>query len=199
VSWQPGDTVVLRQVWRGRPRVAIPQVVIADGPGLLVTYLPERAPFGFAAGDFPGGRHPWADRSHWQGHGTLMLRRPEDRYSIWTFWHGPGRSFWGWYVNFEEPYRRSAIGIDTLDHELDLWSEDGIAWMRKDEAEVDTRVAEGLFDTAEAARIRADADAFEAEYARQGPWWDLAWATWTPPPGLRPPALPNDWERIPPG
>ena len=60
------------------------------------------------------------------GHGTLMLRRPGDRYSIWVFWDGDEREFECWYVNFEEPYRRSKIGIDTLDHELDLWSEDGV-------------------------------------------------------------------------
>lgn len=67
------------------------------------------------------------------------------------------------------PYRRSAIGIDTLDHELDLWSTDGRTWHLKDEEGVALRVAEGRFDEREAERIRADAAAFRAEYDRAGP------------------------------
>jgi hypothetical protein len=197
VSWISGDHVVMRQVWRGRPWVALPQVVVSDETGLLVTYLPERAPLGFADGDFPGGAHPWAHRTHWEGHGTLMLRRPGDRYSIWVFWQGPEREFWGWYVNLEQPYRRSAIGFDTLDHELDLWSEDSITWHLKDEEGVDERVSEGRFDAAEAERIRADATAFLAEVERVGPWWDPAWSEWTPPPNFAPPQLPAGWEHVP--
>ena len=196
MTWSPGDTVVLRQVWQGRPLFAFPSVVISNEPDLLVTYLPERAPFGAAPG-WPGGLHPWAHRMHWQGHGTLMLRRPGDPYSVWVFWRGEQREFSCWYVNFEEPYRRSAIGIDTLDHELDLLSRDGVTWQRKDEDGVDRRVAEGRFDAAEAERIRAEADAFEAVYAREGPWWDLAWGEWRPPAGLGPPVLLDGWEQVP--
>jgi Protein of unknown function (DUF402) len=196
VTWSPGETIVFRQVWQGRPLFAIPCVVVSDDPGLLVTYLPERAPLEAVPG-WPGGDpHPWAHRSHWEGHGTLMLRRPGERYSIWVFWHGDEREFECWYVNFEEPYRRSQIGIDTLDHELDLWSEDGVTWHRKDEEGVAGCVADGRFDEQQAERIRADADAFEAEYARDGPWWDLAWAEWRPGkiPEVR---LRADWALVP--
>jgi hypothetical protein len=197
VSWAPGETIVLRQVWQRRPLFAFPVVVVSDEPGLLVTYLPERAPFGSVPG-WPGGVHPWAQRASWEGHGPLMLRRPGDRYSIWVFWQGEEREFECWYVNLEQPYRRSAIGIDSLDHELDLWSEDGVTWHLKDEESVQQRVAEGRFDEQEAERIRADAAAFQAEYARNGPWWDLAWAEWTPPADLvTPPPLPEGWELVP--
>jgi hypothetical protein len=187
----------MRQVWRGRPWMAIPQVVVSDNGGLLVTYLPEGAPFGFADGEFPGGMHPWAQRGRWEGHGALMLRRPSDRYSVWAFWRGDERRFWGWYVNLEEQYRRSVIGFDTLDHELDLWSEDGETWLLKDEDAIAERVAEGRFDVQEAERVRADAVAFQAEYARHGPWWDPAWADWTPPRDLEIPSLPPGWELVP--
>jgi hypothetical protein len=44
--------------------------------------------------------------------------------------------------------------------------------------------------------MRADADAFEAAYARQGPWRDLSWATWRPSeiPDV---SLPGGWELVP--
>lgn len=198
MSWSPGDPIVLRQVWQGRPLFAVPCVVLSDEPGLLATYLPERAPFGAVPG-WPGphGVHPWAHRAHWEGHGTLMLRRPGDRYSIWVFWQGEGREFECWYVNLEEPYRRSAIGIDTLDHELDLRSEDGAIWHLKDEEGVKECVADGRFDEHEADRIWTDAAAFQAEYEHNGPWWDLSWAEWEPPRDSDPPQLPGGWERVP--
>jgi hypothetical protein len=126
-----------------------------------------------------------------------MLRRPGDRYSIWVFWQGEKRKFHCWYVNLEQPYRRSAIGIDTLDHELDLWSEDGVTWHLKDEEGVELRVREGRFDEAEADRIRADAAAFRAEYERNGPWWDLSWADWRPSSDLVTPVLPEGWDVVP--
>ena len=196
MTWAPGETIVFRQVWSKKPWLAIPVVVISDEPGLLVTYLPERAPIRFAEGDWPGGEHPWIHREHWEGHGTLMLRRPGDRYSVWLFWQGEERRFWGWYVNLEEPYRRSAIGFDTLDHELDLWSEDGVTWQLKDEEDVPLRVAEGRFDEQEAERIRADASNFQVEYERTGPWWDLDWANWRPGETTEV-ALPEGWELVP--
>jgi hypothetical protein len=198
LSWSPGDTIVLRQVWRHRPLFAVPCVVVSDEPGLLVTYLSEGAPFGSVPGwPRPDGIHPWAARGSWQGHGALMLRRPGDRYSIWVFWHGEEREFACWYVNLEQPYRRSAIGIDSLDHELDLWSEDGATWHLKDEEGVKECVAHGRFDEQEADRIWADAAAFQAEYARDGPWWDLASAEWTPSADLGTPSLPEGWALVP--
>jgi hypothetical protein len=196
VSWSPGETIVLRQVWQGRPLFAMPSVVVSDEHGLLVTYLPEGAAFGAVPG-WPGGIHPWARRERWQGHGTLMLRRPGDRHSIWVFWQGEEREFACWYVNLEAPYRRSAIGIDTLDHELDLWSADGETWHLKDEEGVEQCVADGRFDEAEAVRIRADAADFRAEQERDGPWWDLGWAKWQPQQDLVTPSLPEGWERVP--
>jgi hypothetical protein len=198
VSWSSGEAIIFRQVWRGRPWVAIPVFVVSDEPGLLATYLPERAPIRLAVGDWPGGEHPWANRGHWQGHGTLMLRRPRDRYSVWVFWRGEKREFSCWYANFERPYSRSTIGIDTLDHELDMLSRNGVTWERKDEEGVERCVTEGRFDAHEAERIRADAAAFEATYEREGPWWDLSWADWQPPPGLSsPPSLAEGWEQVP--
>ena len=55
----------------------------------------------------------------------------------------------------------------------------------------------GRFDEQEAEQILADAAAFQAEYERNGPWWDLSLAEWRPPDGLLTPALPEGWELVP--
>jgi Protein of unknown function (DUF402) len=94
-----------------------------------------------------------------------MLHRPADAYAVWVFWRGPAHAFHCWYLNLQAPLMRTTVGFDTLDHELDLWSQDG----RR-------RVHEGRFTTAEAAAIRAEASQLEAELASAGPWWDPDWA-----------------------
>ena len=103
--WQAGDTILRREVrndgWAWlRTRV----LVVRDSPDLLATYLAEGTPL-----EFPPGpeTHPWASRQGWEGHGTLMLQRPGEMHAIWVFWQGPERTFHGWYVNIQEPFRRT--------------------------------------------------------------------------------------------
>lgn len=43
-----------REIWHGRPWLGTVVFVVEDSPDLLVSYLPEGAPFGFADGDWPG-------------------------------------------------------------------------------------------------------------------------------------------------
>jgi predicted RNA-binding protein associated with RNAse of E/G family len=124
-----------------------------------------------------------------------MLQRPGDAYAVWVFWEGPGRAFSRWYVNLQDPFRRTSVGFDTLDHELDLWSPDGRTWHRKDDDHLDQRVAEGLFTPAEAAAIRSEADRLLAKLRTDGGWWDEGWAAWEPDDAWPQPTLPPGWER----
>ena len=192
--WRRGEVVVRREVWRGRPWSGIPVIVLDDTPGLLAVYLPEHAPLAFPDGDWPGGRHPWHEVPAWRGHGVVMLHRPGDAYAVWVFWRGPERAFDCWYLNLQAPLERTRIGFDTLDHELDLWSADGRSWHLKDEELLGQRVGEGRFTAQEAEAIRAEAVRLTAELDRAGPWWDRAWATWTPDPDWPRSVLPAGWE-----
>jgi hypothetical protein len=192
MTWDLGDVIVRRDVWRGRPWVGIAAIVVRDKPELLAVYVPEGAEIAAAGGDFPIV-HPWGHRRAWEGHGILVLHRPGDAYSVWLFWDGPDREFWGWYLNLEEPFRRTALGYDTRDHELDLWSQDRRTWHWKDVEMLDQRVAEGLLTAAEAEAIRAEGDRLYAEVDGGGGWWDDAWAEWTPPAEWKPPRLPPGW------
>jgi hypothetical protein len=74
--WQAGETIVRREVRNdGWAWLEVPVVVVRDEPGLLATFVPTGAPFAFPPGP---ETHPWAGRERWQGHGVLMLQRPED-------------------------------------------------------------------------------------------------------------------------
>ncbi len=74
-----------------------------------------------------------------------MLQRPGDSYAVWLFWHGPEREFHGWYLNLQEPFRRTAEGYDTQDLELDIWVPREGGWVLKDDELLDVRVARGPF------------------------------------------------------
>jgi uncharacterized protein DUF402 len=196
MGWEPGDVIVHREVWRGTPWQASPVVVVDDGPGLLATYIPEDAPFAFPP-SADGRPHPWAGRGRWSGHGVLVLRRPGEAYSVWHFWDGPERRFVGWYLNLEEPFRRTSIGYDTQDLELDVWIPTGEPWRFKDEEKLDERVADGRYTAEQVAATRTLGTAIGAMLDRGEPWWGERWTSFEPDPGWRAPAFPDGWEEAP--
>jgi hypothetical protein len=168
--------------------------VVEDDPELLVTYLARGAPFEFPDGPWPGsGRHPWHGRGVWDGHGVLMLHRPGDSYAVWHFWDGPERRFAGWYVNLQEPFRRTPVGFDTLDLELDIWIPADGRWRFKDWDLLDASVGEGRFTSEEVAVIRAEGLRIADELEAGNTWWQEHWAFWQPDPSWQLAGLPTGW------
>ncbi len=191
--WTAGDVILRREVLNDR-RVwlEVATIVVEDRPELLVSYIPEGAPFRFPDGDWPtlSGRHPWHGKKHWQGHGVLMLQRPDESYAVWVFWHGPDRIFRGWYLNLQEPFRRTEIGYDTQDLELDIWLPIEGGWRLKDDEVLEDRVREGRYTTEQIGATRALAEQIVGEVESDGRWWADEWATWTPDPSWPTPRLP---------
>jgi len=195
--WGQGYWIVRREVWRGRPWFGTVVRVVEDTDDLLVTYIPTGAPFGFPAGDWPGGVHPWHGRSGWEGHGTLELQRRGEPHAVWHFWEEPERRFAGWYLNFQRPFVRTPIGFDTLDLELDIWLPADGEWQWKDREVLDDRVREGRYTRAEIDEILRQGDRVAAELDAGRRWWDDRWAEFTPDPAWEAHALPPGWELTP--
>ena len=185
-----------REVFRGVPWCACPVVVVEDTPEVLATYLPEESPFAFPR-SADGRPHPWLGKRAWDGHGVLMLRRPGEAYSVWHFWDGPDRAFAGRYLNLEEPIRRTAVGYDTQDLELDVWIPVGEQWRFKDEELLDARVREARYTAEQAEATRALGRDIGAMLDRGERWWDEEWASFEPDPGWRAPSFPPRWEEAP--
>ncbi|MGH3488172.1 MAG: DUF402 domain-containing protein [Actinopolymorphaceae bacterium] len=102
-----------------------------------------------------------------------------------------------WYVNFEQPYRRTPIGIDTCDHILDLvFDKDGThEWKDEDDYAHGRRL--GLVTDAQHAEIeRAKDQAFGMFEQRTGPF-DEKWLTWRRGPAWPLPVLPDNATTIP--
>lgn len=194
--WPPGAGVVRRETWRGRPWLGIPVIVVHDEQELLATYIAGGAPLAFPDGDWPGGSHPWRGKTAWRGHGVLMLQRPGEAHAVWVFWRGRERRFAGWYVNLQAPFRRTALGYDTLDHELDLWVEPDGSWRWKDAELLERRVADGRFTPAEADIIRTEGARVATELDAGRRWWSDDWADWEPDASWVAPSLPEGWQLV---
>ena len=178
--WSEGDTVLRREVRNdGWAWLEIPVRVVRDEPDLLATYIPSGAPFAFPPGP---DRHPWHTRGSWEGHGVLMLQRPGEAHAIWVFWEGEFREHAGWYVNFQEPFRRTDHGYDTQDLELDIWIDAGGGWAWKDADVLEQRIAEGRFTREQVDETWAEGRRVAAELDAGRRWWDPRWALWEPDP-----------------
>jgi hypothetical protein len=193
VRRQPGDFVVRREVWHDEPKVGWSGIVVEDTKELLALYMPEASPFGFAD-DFFGAPHPWSHRGRWEGNGVLQLQRPGEMHAVWVFWHGPEREFRGWYVNLQEPFRRTRLGFDTQDLELDILVGLDGSWRFKDDEKLESWIDRGRWSVDEVDAIRREGARLGAEFDAGLRWWDDEWATWTPDPRWRPPTLPADWD-----
>ena len=190
--WNAGEVVVRREVLNdGRAWLEVPVIVVRDDDELLATFIAEGAPFRFTAGLWPapGGRHPWHGKERWHGHGVLMLQRPGEAHAVWLFWRGRERTFAGWYVNIQEPFRRTATGFDTQDLELDIWIPLDGRWEWKDEELLERRVEEGRFTTEQVVEIRAEGARIAAELDAGRRWWDESWAGWQPDPAWPTPSF----------
>ncbi len=130
-------------------------IVVADDDDLLVLYMPEGGPLSTTR-DFFGAPHPWSGKDQWRGHGVLQLQRPGEMHAVWVFWQGPRRELGAWYVNIQEPFRRTALGFDTQDLELDIVIAPDGTWRWKDDELLDAWVDRGRWTAQEVAEIRAE-------------------------------------------
>jgi hypothetical protein len=191
---RPGEPIVRRDVWRGRPVVGWGGVVVADTDDLLALYMPGGSPLRFPPEDFFGAPHPWSGRDSWSGHGVLQLQRPGEMHAVWVFWEGPRRELAGWYVNIQEPFRRTSIGFDTQDLELDIVVEPDGAWSWKDDEQMESWVERGRWTPEEVAAIRAEGTRVTADLEAGRRWWSEDWAAWEPNPAWPVPEIVEGWE-----
>ncbi len=196
--WERGEVVVLRYVTRdGAPGMAWPATVAVDEPELLALWIPRGATYKNWGRDAEG-RRALVD-SHWR-RDTLRLMFPGAQHSIWATWQADAsgeRAFYQYYVNLEEPYRRTPIGVDTNDHTLDIVVQPDLSWEWKDEGEYQERVATGIFGADFAAKGRAVMEGVVADIEARRPPFHGEWPHWAPDPEWGVPVLRPEWETLP--
>jgi hypothetical protein len=207
MSWEPGAAIVRRSVKDGVVRSGHAMRVVQDEPELIALYLcPGSVGMqrkGRRGG--PGGRQMLPDgwtgeyeERTWHSAHLLILYRPGDAYSVSLFWREADGVLDYWYVNLEDPWRRTALGFDTWDHTLDIVvTADLSSWRWKDEDELAWAQENGLFTAEQAGAIRAEgARAARAIEARAWPYQE-GWERWRPEPRWGPLALPPGWQSSP--
>jgi hypothetical protein len=192
--WSSGGTVLLCFVRYGKVRRATPHVLVQDTDGLVVLHVPVGVHGKIAVWDGSPLRgqadRDWALRDHvWDTYRVLRLIRWGDSHSLELFWEGATGNFAGWYVNIQEPLRRTPLGFDTDDQVLDVWVEPDGNWRWKDEDELEGAVRLGRFTSDQAAAIRAEGERVVAD-----PPWPTGWEDWQPDPEWPVPALPEGWD-----
>lgn len=202
-KWDYGDVVALRYVPSGSARWIKPVRVVEDTAGCVALYLaadtPLKKPVHRHTGEQINRRLSYIERFSidwvlgdgvWADNAVLMLTRPGTAHSFWAFWRGHDWTFLGWYVNFQDPLRRTDSGVDTADHVLDLVIDPDLrSWRWKDEDEFEEACSVGRFTDAERTAIAREREAVVA-IVRSRSWpLDVAWSTWQPDPAWTVPTL----------
>ena len=201
MSWNRGDHVAVRSRPQGYVGYTFPAIVVRDSPDLIVLFQPAGTVCKRRGGERggPNGRNMvrW-DRSYTDvaaESSTLHTWVPDDPFWVIRHWDGAGLE--GWYINLAEPWRRTAIGFDTLDQILDVVvSPDRSSWRWKDEDELAWSVAHGMHPASDAAQIRGNGLAALDRMAANLPPFQKDWSALEPDDGWPVPALQAGWELI---
>jgi predicted RNA-binding protein associated with RNAse of E/G family len=198
-AFRPGDSVIVREVWRGKIWTVRALTVVRDEPGLLALYQPAGAPWKrpFSRDGHPIRLplEPWTLRDDALPEDALRLVVPGDAHSVLLIW----RERWQltcWYINLEEPFRPTSIGFDYMDQTLDIVVEpDMSSWRWKDEDEFEDAIAKDIYSPEQARAIRAEGErALKGLLAREPPF-DQKWEDWRADPNWERPQIKDGWEQ----
>ncbi|CAN5588900.1 hypothetical protein BH10PSE5_BH10PSE5_32130 [soil metagenome] len=196
-AWTPGQTVVMRNVLRGKVTHAHAAIVVEDRPQRLILYTPLGGDMRVSSLDWDTGLHdgPHPQRRHTTD--ALVILTPGAGHAVTVMFHGGGGPFICWYVDLQEPFRRVPDGIVTCDQQLDIVIGADLRWRWKDEDHLARIVELGWITPAEARAIRREGEGvIERITARAAPF-NEPWPTWRADPNWELPELPDDWNTVP--
>jgi hypothetical protein len=202
--FRAGQTIVLRALdHMHRPLIGIPVTVVEDARELVAIHLrPGIRVQWYSGADMGGPRgrgilewHGEHEERNWLGSELLILKRPGEWHSVQIMWTPGERTFLGWYINMEEPSRRTARGFDIRDLELDIEIAPDLSWHWKDEDVFEWAIDEGRIPRADRSLIQAEGEQALQRVLRREPPFDRDWETWRPDPTWVLPTLPSDWDR----
>lgn len=123
--WPSGAEVLLRHELGTRTWCALPATVLDDGQVQAVLRI--HAGTEWLAAHRPAGAraHSWERRwelrrTMWRGHDGTYVIPWSEWYGVAVFTHPVTGDIAKWYVNCQDPLRRTVWGFDTMDRELDV-------------------------------------------------------------------------------
>lgn len=205
ICWSAGDSIVLREVRQGRVWSAKPVIVVRDAPNIIALYIKPGIQWkqpcaldGRRVGVTDVESETWVLRDRtWTGGGALLLHTPGTGHALLGFYDEAQAALVNWYLNLQEPLRRTVSGFDYLDQWLDLVIRpDRQSWFWKDKDEFAEAQARGLIDKRAAAAIRAEGARALALLREGRSPYAIGWQTWRPEVSWTVPQLPAGWDQV---
>jgi len=184
MEWSEGDDIVVRHLFRGRPWHIFAGRVVHDADDVLALWRPAGAAWLAPVGDRFG---EWKHEASRLANPDLRLTPTGASHSILVLWNETG-GFKAWYVNLEDPLRRTSHGYDYEDHLLDIWIEPDGKWEWLDEDEFGEAIERGFMTAQKAGEVRS-----ERERVMEAWPFPTGWEDWQPDPVWPAPVLPADW------
>ena len=170
-------------------------MVVQDTPDLVATYLRVGTLYKRRAGPLWRMEDWQLGDQVWERNDVLALVSPGAAHGVWAMWRHEDRSFNCWYINLQEPYRRTAIGFDTMDQELDIVVTADRSELRWKDEEAFSKLHEmDVFSAEEARAIRAEGERVLDSMHKDQPPFSSGWENWAPPPEWPIPELPANWD-----
>jgi hypothetical protein len=199
---RPGDVIALREIWNGKVWYAWPAVVVLDEPNLKMLHVPPHArcrqpvDADGRALRLPADR--WTLEDVERGpNSVLSFAFPDTPYAVILGFDERGELL-EYYINLEDPLRRSPPGFDTVDHLLDVTiAPDRSTWSWKDEDELREAVDRGIFSEEDAEWFRFWGERGVEHVLLREPPFDRDWSDWRPEPAWENVVLPSDWDLTP--
>lgn len=191
----------------GRIEICWPCRVVEDRANLLALFIAAGSPYKAgpkrtAAEKRRQPRTPLPPDEYVWRNDTLRLMFPGRAHSVSLSWsnahESAPRTLLKYFINLEEPFRRTAVGFDTQDHTLDVEVTPDLVWRWRDEQELANHVAEGFYTPELASAARAEGQRAIDAIDRRDHECLRGWPSWTPPPDWRPPPFVLGWDTTPP-
>lgn len=123
--FEPGTSIAMREVWDRKLWAVRPMITVRDDDDLIATWMPRGTPWrrcrSLDGSPLRIPSKPWTfiDDVRWFSLDVLQLTPPDAAHAVWCTWEPDGR-FYGWYVNLQQPLRRTPLGFDYMDLALDI-------------------------------------------------------------------------------
>lgn len=200
-GFTPGTAVALREIWHGRIWSARPALVVEDANtqmfyvGPPMRWMCPREPGSGAWLRIPQDAWELGERT-WDDTRALSFAWPGRPHAVLLMWDVS----WlprSWYVNLQDPLRRTPVGFDYLDLELDAIVDlDRSSWRWKDEDELAKAIERGHLTEERATGMRAEGEDLVRRIVDRTPPFDRDWLDWRPHPSWGVPELPAGWDVV---
>jgi hypothetical protein len=200
VTWDRGAQVTVRSRPGGDVGYSFPAIVLGDTSDAVALFQPAGTVCKRRCG--PRGGPTGRGLLTWGGsyedvvfeRSTIHLHVCGDPFWVIRAWNGI--EYVGWYINLAAPWRRTAIGFDTVDQILDIVVADDLSgWRWKDEAELRWAIERGKLSAEEAGAVRkAGYEAITRMNSGTAPFI-ADWSGMVPDPRWPIPILPAGWDR----